>query len=338
MSSELQANLRGYLHTKFDFYELVEVPKFELISSNSESSVYAFDMRYKDKGTVHTDKLILKVFTDDMYGKDRTLKERHALKQLFHRGYPVPRPIASEIEPVHLGMPFIIMERVPGQLLGDALAVVSGDEQRELIERFVGPLADLHTMKWQVLADNLIVKDEYTLIKRELYNLKTMAAEYESLQPVLQWLNDRREDVPCLRPSITHGDYHPWNVLLTDDDKLSVIDWGWHISDPRYDVGWTLTTLARDGLMTLRESVLEAYEKLTEHAVDQLTYFEVLTNLRWLLNILGALKSQAPYLNGTAASARDALTIPVKRTLEMLTKDTGLELPTADQLLSIVKS
>src|SRR5262249_54492215 len=161
------------------------------------------------------------------------------------------------------------------------------------------------------------------LIKRELYNLKNMMNGNGALQPILDWLNERREAVPCLRPSITHRDYHPWNVLLTEQDKLSVIDWGWQISDPRYDIAWTLTTLARDGLMTLREYVLESYERLTEHPVEQLEYFEVLTNLRWLLNILNAFKSQAASLNGSGAKYRAELAIPVRRTLEMLTAQTG---------------
>src|SRR6185295_3374896 len=121
MSMELQAKLRVYCYIKFDYYDQVKLLGLNSISSNPESTVYEFNMWYEDKGAAKTDELIIKTFANNVVGKDRALKERHALKQLHFRGYPVPRPVASEIEEGHIGMPFVIMERVPGKLLGDVL-------------------------------------------------------------------------------------------------------------------------------------------------------------------------------------------------------------------------
>ncbi len=44
---------------------------------------------------------------------------------------------------------------------------------------------------------------------------------------------------PCYHP--VHWDYHPGNVLLRDDSSAVVIDWTQiDVSDPRFDLAWTL--------------------------------------------------------------------------------------------------
>jgi aminoglycoside phosphotransferase (APT) family kinase protein len=59
--------------------------------------------------------------------------------------------------------------------------------------------------------------------------------------PIVAWLEERREAVPCLQPSLVHGDFHPNNILLREDGSAVVIDWaGLQASDARFDLAWTL--------------------------------------------------------------------------------------------------
>ncbi len=338
MATEMQAQLRVYSYIKYDYYDQVEINDLTLISSNPESSVYAYTMNYQEHGNAKSDALILKTFTDDVLGKDRTLKERHALKQLHFRGYPVPRPIASEIDPGHMGMPFIIMERVPGKLLGDVLKGSSDNEQQALLTSFVQLLVDLHTMNLKALVENLLVQDEYTLIKRELYNLKSLVASYEALSPVLAWLNEHRDEVPCSRPSINHRDFHPWNVLLTDEGKLSVIDWGWQISDPRADLAWLLAKLERENMGSMGDYILAEYERLDGQTIEHLDYFKVLANLRWLVGVAKDLQINRALQNGASDRVRTELQPRLSTALTMIEAPTGLILPKADDLFNIFKT
>lgn len=337
MATQLQTLLRVYAYIKFDYYDKVEIAGMKSISSNSESSVYSFTMQYEDKGIAKSDELILKTFTDDVYGKDRTLKERHALKQLHYRGYPVPRPLASEVDPGHIGLPFIVMERIPGGLLGDVLAQSVPEQQKKLLTSFVQLLVDLHTMNVKALVDNLIVQDDYTLIKRELYNLRSLVAPYDALAPVLTWLNENRDQVPCNRPSINHRDFHPWNVLLTDDGQQSVIDWGWQIGDSRADLAWLLAKLDREDLSEMAAYVLSEYERMDGNPVLYLDYFKVLANLRWLVGVAKDLQMNRSLQNGTADRVRAALQPRLHQALQTIGGNTGLILPTAEGLLDSFK-
>lgn len=336
MSNDLQGLLQIYCFVKFDTYEKLQVSDLTLLATNTESNVYAFEMAYEDNGVAKNEALILKTFTDDMYGKDRTLKERHALKNLHYRGYPVPRPLASETENGHIGMPFIIMERVLGRVLGDVLENVPEAEQHALLTPFVHLLVDLHTMNIKALVTNLLVKDEYTLIKRELYNMRALVAE-TPLTPVLDWLNANRDLVPCKRSSITHRDFQPDNAILTDDNKLCIVDWGWQISDARYDLGWLLTQLEHQGLTEMSEFVFEEYQRLNGEPVEHIGYFKVLASLRWLVGVNKDLQTDPALQNGSGAQARAILQPRVSRALDIIATSTGLTLPTADTLLNSIK-
>lgn len=338
MTSELQSRLRVYCYIQFDQYEKIELEMLRPISSNSESSVYSFIMRYEDRAEAKADSLILKVFTDDMLGKDRTLKERHALKQLHYRGYPVPRPLASEIDAGHIGAPFIMMERVPGRLLGDILSTTPEPEQNSLLTDFVQLLVDLHTMNLKALVDNLLLKGEYTLIKRELYNLKSLVNGHESLNGVLDWLNAHRDMVPCKRPSINHRDFHPWNVLRTEDGKFSVIDWGWQISDPRSDLGWMLAKFEREEMTNTAAYVLKEYERLNGEPIQELGYFKVLANLRWMMGAAKDLQINRALQNGASSRVQAHLQPRLRLALETIQAATELSLPSAETLLNSFKA
>jgi aminoglycoside phosphotransferase (APT) family kinase protein len=337
-TSELQSRLRVYCYLQFEQYEKIELEAVTPISSNAESSVYSFVMRYEERGGAKSDALIVKIFSDDMLGKDRTLKERHALKQLHYRGYPVPRPLASEIDAGHIGAPFIIMERVAGRLLGDVLSDTPELEQNPLLTDFVQLLVDLHTMNLKALVDNLLLKGEYTLIKRELYNLKSLVSGHDALNPILDWLNTRRDAVPCKRPSINHRDFHPWNVLQDEDGKLSVIDWGWQISDPRSDLGWMLAKFEREEMASRAAYVLKEYERLNDAPVEELAYFKVLANLRWITGVAKDLQVNRALQNGASSRVHAHLQPRLRLALEMIQGATDLALPSAETLLSSFKA
>jgi aminoglycoside phosphotransferase (APT) family kinase protein len=171
-------------------------------------------------------------------------------------------------------------------------------------------------------------------VRRELLNIRQLIARLEQpiFDPVYEWLHARYESVPCHHPAITHRDFTPWNVLLTSQDWRSyaayVIDWNWQISDPRYDLAWTLTTLDRGGHTQLRADILSEYERQTEGAVEQLAFYEVLVSLRWVLNVRAAL-----HANNPADDVRMLLLPSVKQALTLIQQHTDIMLPDASAVV-----
>jgi aminoglycoside phosphotransferase (APT) family kinase protein len=283
-------------------------------------------LTYEMSGNVYEEPRVMKLYAQGINGTDRALKERHALRNLHHEGFPVPGSTLVEVDEGHLGRAFVIMERIEGQSMWEAIERATGERRRQLIGLFSGLLADLHSLSSDVLVPNLKINDEYTLIKREIYNLKQSGSE---IQPVVEWLHARRDLVPCKRPTITHRDYHPHNVIITDAGTYEgvIIDWGWQISDPRFDLGWTLTLLERSDLREFRDDVLAEYERQIGEKVDQLEYFEVLASAYWLMHNVQTLKNLQ---NGRRAS----VATNIRKATAMIYDRTGVELPAVEALLA----
>ena len=299
------------------------------------SDVYAFTLKYDEAGEVVRQHLILKAYTNTVDGKDRALKERHALFNLRAARFPVPGVADVEIEPDHIGRPFIIMEQIDGELMADALNRADERERHELVRLFVGLMTDLHEMGAKVLVPSMKPVGDYTLVNREIYILRDIISRngYAEFAPVVDWLYERRKTVSGQSAVITHRDFHPWNILLTENRLPYVIDWGWQVSDPRFDLAWTLTLLQRSGFGDLRDAVLAEYERVTGGPVEHLDYFEVLVSVRWLVNTAHAIRSGDALHSESSAAFQMAMVEPARAALDLIAAGTGLELPSAQDVL-----
>lgn len=330
----LETRLLDYYHTQPETGENARIDNLTQINNGWASNVYAFTLRYEENGESVGQNLVLKTYADTPDGKDRALKERHALFNLRADRYPVPGVSAVEIDPVHLGTPFVVMEQVDGQLLWDAIQNADDYKRAELIRLFVGLLVELHEKGIEKFAANAKIT-EHTLVNREVYTLRSLATHYNrpEMMPVVEWLYERRKDAPTDRPVITHRDYHPWNVLVTEQGRPFVIDWGWQISDPRYDLAWTLTLMERSGYGDFRNEVLAQYEAMTGKPVDHLAYFEVLATTRWLMEVTNSLLLGINLREGSQDEFRALVADYIRHAANLIESRTGIALP-VDQWLS----
>lgn len=86
--------------------------------------------------------------------------------------------------------------------------------------------------------------------------------------------------LPPLGAALTHGDYHPGNILRRGD-VLSVADWsGARRSDPHYDLAWTLLLLSIYHGEQMYPVVLHGYR--SGAPLPDLGPFEILAGLRWV--------------------------------------------------------
>lgn len=327
----LQSRLHAYYADQPAAGENLRITEFTQLNSSAASDVYAFTLQYDQVGQTVGQKLILKTYNDTSDGKDRALKERHALFNLRADRYPVPGVAAVEIDPIHLGQPFVVMEQVDGQSLWDAIEAADGDERRELVRLFASLMVDLHKKGATVLVRNLKPSSEYLLINREIYTMRELVnqQQQEALTPVLDWLHAQR--VPATDPVITHRDFHPSNVLLTEQGRPFVIDWVWQIADARYDLAWTLTGLERNQHQALRDEVLAAYESINGGAVDALAYFEVVAHTRWLIDTLNTLENTPKGQDQT--EYRALVSAALRYTVDVIAQRTGITLPVDRWLL-----
>jgi aminoglycoside phosphotransferase (APT) family kinase protein len=111
-------------------------------------------------------------------------------------------------------------------------------------------------------------------------------------------------------------------VLVDVTERLTVLDWDWQIGDARFDLAWTLTLMRRSNFHAFSTAIQDEYARQSDRALDELAYFEVLTTMRWLLNVTQSVES-GEVLHGTAReSFRDFLVEPIQQAIVLLSEHT----------------
>ncbi len=218
-----------------------------------------------------------------------------------------------------LGLPFAIMERIPGTTM---LARITSNPLRApaLLARLGGLHARLHQLPpdaWRLEHSG----ESATLARLARTRRGVEQLGLARLETRLSWLERHATAVEPASVVVTHNDFHPLNVLVTDDGRLSVIDWSdAAIADPHFDVARTLTlfsfayivatsTLERLLLKAsrglLRSRYLVGYERALPLDPKRLAYHEALQSLYALVQLHET--AAEPSIEGTTAAANRVL-------------------------------
>ena len=295
------------------------------------SSLYTFTQPATEQSGAVLRTSVLKLYAPTRQGSEHATREWHALTQLRAAGYPVPQGLLFEPDAGPLGSPFIVMDHVPAPSFWTVFETAEPARQAVLTQAFVTQLLALQALDPRILQPGAGSVDPASYLEHELALLRrdSANAQHAMLPRVVDWLEQGKESVPCERPAILHRDYHPWNVLVDADEQLWVIDWDWQIGDPRFDLAWTCTLMQRSGFSSFSRDVKAEYARRSERGIEGLDYFEVLTTVRWLLNVLPAEDPEVPVDAAARAEFRVFLVDPVRRAETFLNERTGVEVKVA---------
>lgn len=303
-----------------------------------ETDVYAFNTQSL-ADAVHG-ALVLRLFPGND-GPEKSWREFGGMQRLFSAGYPVPQVFdhcPREESPFEL--PFFTMERIAGESLGEHLESAAPDRHSVLMRRFVEQFAALHALDWRSHFPDVTAPDlPFGAIDRYLAEIRAGIEQFQlqDAQPLLDWFEAGREKAGCSRFSVTHNDFHPWNVLVGADDKLTVIDWAnIVISDPRLDLAWTLVLLRAHVGQNVAEETERLYREVSAMPVEALDYFLALQALRRLGSVVVSIMVGAEQM-GMRPGAEDMMRrqLPEMRVVyELLCNLTGLRAASIESVLA----
>jgi len=322
----LRSRLMTYLSSHSPEHSARSRGPFVALRGGWASSLYTFTVQRAGVGDASATTLVLKMYAPTTRGLEHATRERHALTRLRDVGYPVPRVVLSEPDARHLERPFITMNYIPGASFWRVFEAADPVTQDQLTRSFVTPLVRLHALDPKLLEPAATLIHPHQYIEQELEQLRrnTAVAPHTMLAEVVRWLDQRGMAVPCEQPVILHRDYHPWNVVVGAGDQLWVLDWDWRIGDAR-DLAWTCTLMQRSGFHRFSDAVRDEYAHQSGRALDELAYFEVLTTVRWLLNVLAAPESDGSLDAEVSADFRSFLVGPVRAAKTLLQGYTGID-------------
>jgi thiamine kinase-like enzyme len=106
------------------------------------------------------------------------------------------------------------------------------------------------------------------------------------LLPILDWIKERAKQVKIGRISLTHGDFHPDNILVNEKGKFIVLDWSAVMPvDFRYDLAWTMVLTRLYASEELKDAIYYYYQKELGKSIENIKIFEVIALLRRLSDI-----------------------------------------------------
>ncbi|MBN9087945.1 MAG: phosphotransferase [Reyranella sp.] len=240
LSDRLLGHLRERLGTGVDF---AEAPK--PLSGGFDTTILAF--RLSGAPAAWERPLILRVMTRSDQGP-RVLREAAVHAALVQADFPAPRVLLHETDLAPLGLPFLVMERLPGETMWSALAKAGPlaflAMPRQLAELHVR----LHRVSGEAVRESaraLGVDPAVMGVQADVERLhrRIVRDGLAALRPAADWLVGHFP-APVQAEVICHADFHPLNIMMDGHRLSGVIDWAnVVIGEPAYDVA-ALRTIA----------------------------------------------------------------------------------------------
>jgi len=309
-----------------------QISPVQKIAAGWENEIYAFTLVADGQSR----DLILRVFPGQgALGKAE--REFRGMRHLYGVGFPVPEVIA--LESTRFERPAIIMERIPGQTLGQVLAQAAETEQAEYVARICTLFARLHEQDWRPLVGHPEPYTDENAANRlllERYRQIVAQTGMNCALPVVDWVAAQTLPLKCPQPSIVHQDFHPENLLWTGHD-LKVIDWtAIGVYDRRIDIAWTLLLAGASEGTAVRDQLLQLYENAAGIRIQAIEIFEALACVRRFNDLWQALRQGGASwgLRPETVTAMRSQAANYEQQYVQLRTITGLRIPEIEELLT----
>ncbi|HZP57927.1 MAG TPA: phosphotransferase [Dehalococcoidia bacterium] len=305
-ATDVSAPLLAYLRARLGAPELDYAQAPAPILGGFDTAIWAFSLRSADAR--YADPLIARVYRTAGEGA-RARYEAAVQNAVGGLGYPAPEALVVEERPDALGAPFVIMRRMPGRVMLDALIGVRGRDMAKLLGRAHARLHGLDLAAFRRLLGDAASLPTIASVDDVLAGLGGIIeqARLDGLRPVLGWLGehrpaDRETDVVC------HGDFHPLNLLVSGNEVTGVLDWAWSVPGPAaFDVGASVALLGHGPvdmprflrpILRLARSLivrwyLQGYRSLRPLEPGVVRYFEALRLLQFVCEAGLQIQAQA---------------------------------------------
>jgi aminoglycoside phosphotransferase (APT) family kinase protein len=323
---DLQPRLEGFLSEKVR--APVKVTAARQLAGGASRDTWAVDVEVTGGPEAGRHALVLRRDLGGVIHEDALSREQEfRLLEVVHAaGVLVARPRWLCADPLVLGAPFFLVDRLEGESVGRRVVREPAlTEARRRLSRQMGEqLARIHRIDGTQERLAFLPRPPEGMsparaaVENAAAQLDRFGEPHPALELSLRWLRGRAPE--CSAPVLVHGDFRVGNLMVGPQGLVGVFDWEFsHIGDPAEDLAWPCVRSWRFGQDHLRlggvgapEEFWQAYEAAGGRKVDAaaVAYWEVLGNFRWAVGCISQanrhLSGQEPSIEFASLGRRTA--------------------------------
>lgn len=238
--------------------------KAKILTGGRVSSVYKIDQDGQDK--------VVK-FSTGMYRMIELKREAEVLKYLNNEGYGRIVPNINSFVMLD-DFAYLVEDYLEGKTVREKLRInESGEERLKIWEKVGQVLSEIHMLCQDDIKEEWLNGQlEIGRINMENDLLDPEEFQEETPDKVLGWLTTNKPGRK--QASLLHGDFRTKNIIVNNENKCNVIDWGFvDIGDPFYDLA-VIDYYFKDNFD--RESFYKGY-KCSKYDKELIEYYDKLS-------------------------------------------------------------
>lgn len=306
--TELRDALAGFLATCIPGAQDVAVVLSEAaVKAGFSAETVLFDVDYVLDGTsVHRGMVLRRqIFGHDLtFDADLSLQWKAMQAMAAHTDLPIPTPVGIDYGHDILGGPFLIMERLPGQIVPQNpnyhvtgwLSELPVGERAAVWRNGIEAVARVHNTDWSQGFEFLDMPargarglPQYLTWIEEWLTWALKGRSHPVAEAAMAYLRQNAPQDPPI--NVLWGDAIPANLLYGDDLQVTgIIDWEFAALAPgEIDLGWWLyfDELFSSGFgiprlegLPDRATMLSIYETALGRPLQNFEYYELIAGLR----------------------------------------------------------
>jgi aminoglycoside phosphotransferase (APT) family kinase protein len=323
-------NVKCLIEKKLGEKVELEITNFEFINDGFSNDIVIFNLKYYTSHHEFSKEVVFKDYSKSYKGNNgltKYKKELSILKNFQSNNFiNVPQVYFTDEE-----RKLTLMEKINGERL-DRVDINDQGKFNNAMKMFGKSLAYVHLIDFKTIDKDICDLNINSVVyfKNYIESLENRIVFFNEQEylPILHSIRDRFKAIDFTNVCLNHGDYHFLNTILTNKDKLYILDWEKaKIADCRYDIANTLVLGYSWFGIDFKKRLLDGYEIITGKSIDDLGCFEA-------LKTFDSFSSCIPLIQGEDDShIRDRSFKWVKRRYELFVENTGMRNEKAEEYL-----
>jgi aminoglycoside phosphotransferase (APT) family kinase protein len=326
----LYFNVKGLIEKKLCEKVEPEITNLEFISTGFSNDIAKFNLKYYTNKYDFSKGVVFKDYSRSYKGNTGLTKYKKELaifnNLLNNNLINVPEVYFTDDE-----RKLILMEKIEGVTL-DVVDINHVGKFNSALKMFGESLAYIHLLDFKAIDKDIgdfnINSEVYLKNYIELLKNRILSFNEWGYLPILNSIYDRFKAVNFENVCLNHGDYHFLNTILTNKDKLYILDWEKaKIADFRYDITNTLILCYSWFGVDLKKPMLDGYQAITGKSIENLDCFEA-------LKAFDSFTSCIPLIQGSDdTQIRDKTFKWLRRRYELFVEHNGNRIEKAEEYL-----